>query len=147
MSMSPDTRDDRRWAPPLTGRLPQDADAAQIASASVDVWQAIDRALNPVIGAKGVAALYNRSLKVTADRHAWLAGARRADVLAEIDLAALQAALVQQRAEDAAAGSSALFQAFHELLASLVGAALTERLLGAVWTHSSGTPPAQDTIP
>jgi hypothetical protein len=144
--MSPDERDDRRWAQPLTGRLPQGADAVQIADASVAVWQAIDRALNPVIGPKGVAALYNRSLTLTIDRHAWLGGISR-DALAAMDLAALQAALAQQPAAEAVAASAALFRAFRDLLASLVGAALTDRLLGAVWAHSPGDSPAQDTTP
>jgi hypothetical protein len=45
----------------------------------------------------------------------------------------------------AAAGGSALFLRFHDLLASLVGASLTDRLLRSVWTHSSAVSPVQDT--
>ena len=52
---------------------------------------------------------------------------------------------MQQAAAEAAAGGTALFQSFHELLASLVGASLTDRLLRSVWAHSSGASPAQDT--
>jgi hypothetical protein len=147
MSMSPDERDTRRWAQPLTGRLPEDADAVQIADTSVAVWQSIDRALNPVVGPKGLAALYHRSLTLTIPHHAWLGDARRGDALSAMDLAALQSTLAQQPAAEAAAASVDHFRAFRELLASLVGAALTERLLGTVWDHSSGTPPAQDTTP
>jgi len=43
------------------------------------------------------------------------------------------------------AGGGALFQSFHALLTSLVGASLTDRLLHSVWVHSSSTSPAQDT--
>ena len=38
-------------------------------------------------------------------------------------------------------------QTFHELLATLVGPSLTERLLRSVWADSSSGPPAQDTSP
>ena len=44
-------------------------------------------------------------------------------------------------------GGGALLQTFYELLASLVGPSLTERLLRSVWAHSSSGPPAQDTSP
>jgi hypothetical protein len=52
---------------------------------------------------------------------------------------------VQQAAAEAAAGGNALFLTFHELLSSLVGASLTDRLLRSVWTHSSPDSPVQDT--
>jgi hypothetical protein len=68
-------------------------------------------------------------------------------VPAAIDPSGLRSALVQQAAAEAAAGGSALFDSFHELLASLIGAALTDRLLRSVWTRTSGDSPAQDTSP
>ena len=52
---------------------------------------------------------------------------------------------------DAAAAVNALLQAFHELLASLIGLSLTERLLRTVWAPSLALPssglPAQDPTP
>jgi len=65
-------------------------------------------------------------------------------VPATVDPSALRAALVQLTAAEAAAGGSAVFHSFHELLASLIGAALTDRLLSSVWTHSPQGSPAQD---
>jgi hypothetical protein len=64
---------------------------------------------------------------------------------AAVDPSALKAALEQQAAEEAAAGGLALFQSFHDLLASLIGASLTGRLLQSVWARSAGASPAQDT--
>jgi hypothetical protein len=63
-----------------------------------------------------------------------------------IDAAALKAAFAQQTSSDARNAGNSLMQAFHELLTSLVGASLTERLLHSVWTDPSTFPP-QDTSP
>ena len=132
-----------RWPAPLAGRVADGADAEQVADAVVAIWREIDQALHPIIGHRGVAALYSRSLSLTAAAYPWLAIGQPA-VAAAVDPSGLRAALVQQAADEAAAGGSALFQTFHELVASLVGALLTDRLLRPVWTHSSGASPAQD---
>lgn len=129
---------------PLAGRVVDGADAEQVADAIVAVWREIDQALHSIIGHRGVAALYSRSLSLTAAGYPWLAIDQPA-APAAIDPSGLRAALVQQAAAEAAAGGSALFHGFHELLASLVGPSLTDRLLRSVWTHPSDTSPAQDT--
>ena len=138
------SQEDRRWPAPLADQVSDDSDAEQIADAIVAIWLEIDQALHPIIGHRGVAALYNRSLHLTAFAYPWLAIEQPA-VTAAVDSSALRAALVQQTAVEAAVGGSALFQTFHELLASLVGASLTDRLLRSVWAPSSPGSPAQDT--
>jgi hypothetical protein len=122
-----------------------DADAGQVADAMVATWHAVEAALAPILGSRGVAALYQRSIFVASAAHAWLAPLQDG-VDGRIDAAALKAAFVQQTSADARAGSNALMQAFHELLASLVGASLTERLLQSVWSGPSTSAP-QDTSP
>jgi len=134
------------WPPPLAGRVPADANAEQLAHAIVAVWRDIDLALNPIIGHRGVAALYNRSLRLAAAAHPWLTNGH-ADALAAIDVTALRADLLQQPAAEAAAAGTALFHSFEQLLGSLVGPALTAQLLQSVWTHPAGRPPEQDDIP
>jgi hypothetical protein len=141
--MPAESHEGRRWPAPLGHRLDAGADVRQVADTILAVWHEIDRALAPIVGHRGVVALYHRSLKLAAASHPWLAGAAPG-MLAAADLPALKAALVQQTAAQAATGGSALFETFHELLASLVGAGLTERLLRSVWTPSSGASPAQD---
>ena len=132
------------WPAPLAGRVPRDADVAQVADAVVAVWLEIDDALHPIIGRRGVAALYSRSLELAAARHSWLASGQR-DPLTAVDTSALHAALVQQAAPEAAAAGSAHFASFLGVLSSLVGHSLSERLLQPVWAHSTGASPAQDT--
>ena len=134
----------QRWPAPLAGRVTDGADAEEVADAIAAVWQEIDQALHPIIGHRGVAALYSRSLNLTAVTYPWLAIDQPA-VPAAIDPSGLRSALVQQTAAGAAAGGNALFHTFHDLLASLVGTSLTDRLLRSVWTHSSPGSPAHDT--
>ena len=128
---------------PLDIRSRDGANSARLADAVVAQWKAIDSALAPIIGGSGVAALYHRSLYLNAKTHPWLAHDRSADAFS-MDLAALRSLLAGRDAAEAAAGSSALVQTFAELLASLVGASLAERLLGPVWAQSQGATPAQD---
>jgi len=135
-----------RWPAPLAGRVTDGADAEQVAGAVGDIWLEIEQALHPIVGHRGVAALYNRSLHLTAVAYPWLAIDRPA-VPAAVDPSGLRSVLAQQAAAEAAAGASALFQTFHELLASLVGASLTDRLLHSVWTQSSPASLGQDTAP
>jgi hypothetical protein len=110
------------------------------------LWQEIDEVLYPVVGHRGVAALYQRSLTIAAAARPWLAppsaGPRSA-----LDTASLHAALLGQDADQAIAGGDALLGSFRTLLASLLGASLTERLLRPVWAHAAHPTPAQDKAP
>ena len=122
-------------------------DAAQVGDAMVATLHAIQAALAPIIGAGGVAALYRRSLFLTAAAHPWLADLNE-DVQANLDPAAMKALMARQAGAEARAGGHALLQTFYQVLASLIGASLTERLLRSVWTDSFGLPPSvQDTSP
>ena len=133
----------RGWPAPLAGRVAVDASAGQIADAIVAVWREIDQALHPIIGHRGVAALFNRSLSLAAAKYPWLALGHQG-ALTTLDPSALKATLVRQSAADAAASGIALFQSFRELLASLIGGSLTDRLLRSVWALPPGTSPVQD---
>lgn len=124
--------------------LATEADAAAVAAAVLLAWAQADEALNPVIGPRGVLALYNRSLQLAAARHSWLASAH-AGALAPLDLPALRAALAGQAAAEALQGGQALLQAFDDLLCSLIGASLTDRLLGSAWGPARVPAPAPAT--
>ncbi|MBB6184961.1 hypothetical protein [Oleiagrimonas soli] len=117
-----------------------------MADGMVSAWQGIEAALSPVIGQRGVAMLYKRSLYLVAPSHPWLTGMHEG-VQSSIDLDALKSVFAQQHAAIAAVAGGAFLQTFCELLTSLIGASLTERLLRPVWAHFSSGPPAQDTPP
>ena len=125
-------------------RIAHGTDSAQIAAAIVSKWKDIDTALTPILGQQGVAALYKRSLYLTSPVCPWLVGTHEGVVNA-MDLATLEAVFAQQSSAAAAAGGDLLLQTFYEVLTSLVGPSLTERLLRSVWANSSSGLPAQDT--
>jgi hypothetical protein len=133
--------------PHLPGETPpHDTDPTLIAAAVAASWQSIDAALRPIIGARGVAALYGRSLALAGSRHPWLV-ACRPRLLETLDTAALQEALLMQTAAEAGAAGAALFTALRGLLDSLIGAPLSTRLLRDVRPPTSAAETAQDPAP
>ncbi|MDP3762062.1 MAG: hypothetical protein Q8R01_16255 [Ramlibacter sp.] len=121
-------------------------DAQGIADGAVAVWTAIDAALSPVIGARGNAALYKRSLHLARAQHPWLAAAFEGAVQPG-DYSALRSALAQQTAANASQAHDALLRIFHDLLADLIGRSLTRRLLQAAWSPNSYGNAVQDDSP
>lgn len=121
------------------------ANAGQIANTAVSTWRGVDAALSPIIGQRGVAALYKRSLHLTRRDHPWLAAVYDAASQAD-EFAALQEALVQQTSSNAAIASDTLLQTFCDLLTILIGESLAERLLRPVWETSTSGDAAQDTL-
>ena len=138
-----DSKAGRQIAASLAARAGVAATASQIADATVAAWQGIDSALAPIIGQRGVAALYKRSLHLNRPLRPCLNAAIETTE-ALLGLAALKSVMAQQSASDAAAIGGELLQTFHELLTTLVGPSLTERLLRSVWTDFLSGPPAQD---
>lgn len=108
-------------------------------SITVDVWRQISVQLAPVIGERGVEVLLGRALHVTSAAFPWSASARGHGSGAG-SLGAFVARLEARDANATAEASQALLATFTELLASLIGASLSERLLAPVWTSSSPSP-------
>lgn len=119
------------------------APADHAADAVVRTLRDLDAALAPVIGPRGVAALCKRSLHVAARHYPWLGDVQDDGADATIDFQRLTHVLASQCSEDAGAAGAAVLQAFHDLLASLVGAPLTRQLLGGVGSEIAGEPRAQ----
>lgn len=130
-----------------TRAAPSAADEAQarvVAEAAAAEWRRLDGVLSSVIGHGGVAALFRRSLFLVRAQCPWLPG-EHAGALDPVEFSELQAALAQQTAADAAVADQDLKRTFHDLLASLIGSPLTERLLSAPSGSSSNGDAAQDT--
>jgi hypothetical protein len=122
------------------------SDPMAIAGELVRLLQDIAAVLTPILGSRGVAALYQRTLHVTRASHAWVAGPQEV-AQPIVDLVALQAAFARQDRKEAATAASALLHAFHDLLASLIGEPLCERLLDPVWAHFPRRPTVKDPTP
>jgi hypothetical protein len=123
-----------RIAEALVGLLEGQVDAAQIAGVIARTWVDIDGALSPVLGKRGVAALYKRSLHLSGSAHVWLSDIQVGPNTA-IDFESLQKAFTGQSNSEAASAAAAMLRAFCDLLVSLVGTSLTGRLLSPVLTH------------
>jgi len=119
-------------------------DAPQVAAVVVALWQQIDAALSPIVGQRGVAALYKRSLYLTRAAHPCLAAAYEGALLPG-DFTALHRALADRASAEATAAATALLSAFHDLLSQLIGASLTERMIGFVWHNPLSGQAVQDT--
>ena len=122
---------DDRTADALIGLLDEQAGAAQIAQVVARTWIDIERALSPVLGKRGVAALYTRSLHVSGDTHPWLSDIQ-GNSTSGIDFEMLQRTFAERGAAEAFSAAGKLLRAFCVLLASLVGTSLTGRLLRPV---------------
>jgi hypothetical protein len=115
----------------LTQLATDGADASIVADSAVAVWRQLDATLSPIIGRRGVAALFKRSILLTAPAHATLVPAHW-DVATAEDFDSLRAALKQQSVANAIETNGALLQHFVNLLTTLIGESLTERLLQSV---------------
>ena len=132
-------------AVPLAHRVSADVDAAQVAKVSCQIWQEIDTTLRPIIGLRGVIALYNRSVHLSCIHWPVLADSASPDTATGLETSALQALLAQFDPADALACGNAVLHTFNQLLSTLIGASLTERLLRSVWGPPLSSAPAQDT--
>jgi hypothetical protein len=141
--MTPAVPDSQAILAPPAGA---DAEAGQVADAAVQTWRAVDAALSPIIGQRGVAALYKRSLHLVRTQHPWLAAVHE-ETRQPGDFAPLHAALARQPGLAAVAAHEALLQTYRDILAQLIGASLTERLLRSIGPPPSSHPPMQDTSP
>ena len=103
-------------------------DAGRVAEQAVATWRELDATLSPIIGQRGVDALYLRSLYLLRNQHPWLAAVYEAGFRPG-EAPAFRAAFAHQDRVLAATTSGALLQTFHGLLVTLIGSDLTERLL------------------
>jgi hypothetical protein len=120
------------------------ADARQVAATVVLTLERGRTTLAPIVGALSIAALYQRSLHLAMRSHPWLGGVFKGGHHA-IDCPALSAMLAQQTSPVAAEGGGALLQTFYEVLTTLIGKDLTDRLLDSIWKNTLSGSPAQDT--
>lgn len=117
-----------------------------IAACTVELWTAAAQALVPIIGQRGMAALYERSVHLAAAQHRWLDQALGVDG-GPPDFSPLATAASEQSPDDAIAAITTLFATFDRLLVTLIGASLTKRLLQPIWDVPSAGATRQDPAP
>jgi hypothetical protein len=130
--MRADSSTGGRAPPPLAYRINDGSTAAEIAAACGEFWGEVEGVLRPIIGPRGVTALGRRSLHLASAAHPWLASHPPGGP-ATLDAALFVSLLAHRSSDEAAAAGAAFFQTLRELLGSLIGASLSEKLLRTVW--------------
>jgi hypothetical protein len=125
----------------MAHRTRNEAGAGSAARCVASLCEDIGVALTPIVGPRGVAALYKRSLFLTSHQHPALSGLHEG-IQSTMDLSRLTATLISLSEAEAEKVGAALLQSFYELLGSLMGLSLTERLLSSLWDHPLSDPPA-----
>jgi len=120
--------------------------SADIAHAAREVWQHIDASLSPIIGPRGVAALYRRSVHLLRRDHPSL-DALHPEAVAADHFAELQRASDLQTRDGALDMNAAMLETFRDLLTQLIGAALSERLLQPAWDRLASNVAAEGPPP
>jgi hypothetical protein len=103
-----------------------------VAHGTLNTWHQVAARLSPVVGERGVDVLFSRALHLASSGFPWLVVAGEYGA-GPAPLAALRARLENQAPADATLASQAALLAFAELLATLIGDPLAERLLAPVW--------------
>lgn len=115
------------------------ADSGAIAEATLSTWHQVAVRLVPVIGVRGVDALFKRSVHVTSKSYPWFALDGSGENVAAL-LCTLRNLIAKANPEEAVEVCHAFLVNFTELLTTLIGESLTARLLVTVWI-----PPANAT--
>lgn len=117
--------------------------ARAVADAALNLWQQMAARLAPVIGVRGVDILFGRALHLTSRAFPWLVMvSEHGDSAAQLaNFKGRVAARIAARDPSVASEAScALLLTFTELLATLIGEPLTERLLAPVWAPPPPAP-------
>ena len=111
----------------------READARAIAEAALGLWIRAACELALLIGQGGVRAIYARSLHLARSSYPWLPEA--ADpTQPDAPFAELRVTLERQAAPDALEAGTAFLVTFTDLLAALIGEALTTGLMNSAWS-------------
>lgn len=108
-----------------------DPTAIELAAESVARWRQIDAALTPIIGRRGIVAIYKKAHNLTREDFPWLASTSEDDTSFD-NFTSLHTALAQQTSAAILAANLALHRSFNKLLISLIGESLSERLLQSI---------------
>lgn len=120
-------KDDNKVQPTPADTGP-DAPRPGHAADLIQPWSRLGRRLVPLIGENGFGALFGRSLRLVAPRHAWLHVDPAHRSSASL-LAALEQLLGSVDGAAARAGNDELMSTFTRQLGALIGPGLTTRLL------------------
>ncbi len=124
------SNDEQRRSAPLLKAVGSDhSNAVQVAEAFALTLEQMRSVLSPILGPQAVAALYRRCLHLCAARDPCFESLDGNQESA-MNTLAFKTMLAQKSSAEARRLGDALVTTFHTLLASLIGPALTEQLVG-----------------
>ena len=118
-------------------------DLAPGSNALLQPWRHIALQLCPLIGESGFCALFGRAVHVVGPDHAWIAPQQPCRSPEQL-LALLDERLASIDAGRAATANDALLRTFTQLLATLIGEALTQRQLASATASADQPTNAQE---
>lgn len=119
-------------------------DASALAQATIDSWRDLISQLAPVIGTGGVKALFGRAVLQASANYPWLAIPVEEGPEAAL-LITLESRFAGEERATAEKAIATVLLNFVELLSTLIGESLTDRLLGPAWAPP--TPASEREIP
>ncbi len=99
---------------------------------TIELWEPLSQHLTAIIGQEGFDALYDRSLHIAAESHAWLAHAGPPPGR-QLRFDRLKSALIDQEIDEATKAAVLLLSTFTATLSTLIGGNLTDNILRAAW--------------
>ena len=106
-------------------------------------WRHIAQQLCPLIGDSGFCALFGRAVHVVGPEHAWLAPQQSCRSPGQL-FRSLEERMAGVDAVRAAAANDSLLRTFTQLLATLIGEALTQRVLSSAMATANPQANAQE---
>jgi hypothetical protein len=134
----------------LESRLHQgaaaDADSRELASRVASLWRSIGAEFSPIVGQQGFKALLRRAISISLSQVSCFSAAL-VESPSDDEFAGLRTALAQQPQVDAMHANTVLLSNFTNLLVSLIGPDLTERLLSRTLAQPSSDNVRQEESP
>ena len=121
----------------LTAAPPENA-----VDAAIVLWEQLATQIVAIVGVGGFNSLYARSLFLTQSRFAWLTGCELSSP-ADQRFIALKKCLEGQAPADAIEANHQLLCTFTDILAALIGEALTSSILRSTWGDHAPAPSDQ----
>lgn len=117
----------------------EEANSAEIARVTVGAVRALHAELAALIGSQAASALYARSIHLARLSFPWLS--QTATVPLSARLTSLQSDLSARNTSEARQGGKGLLLTFTDLLVTLIGEPLTNRLLRSAWALPADNEP------
>lgn len=108
----------------------------KVADAAIDLWEKMAVQIISIVGEGGFNSLYARSVFLTQSSFPWLA-ASALSLQADTRFAELKNSLEGQAPVDANEASNRLLCTFTDILAALIGEAVTSSILRSAWSDEA----------